>query len=134
KFEQKIGHQVASGGRVLCVPSQNGGLPVRLQVQKNRRLSSIATYCIGSKLLSSWLPSQNGWLEARPQPHHPTSSPVLTSTGIGARPPIAGSSLMPHSPLPCGPRPRRRLLRARARAGYSSAAPSPRSRRAHRAG
>jgi hypothetical protein len=54
----------------LCDPSQNGGVPVRLQAQKATRLLSVAVHFSGENGVPAWEPSQNGCFADLPQAHH----------------------------------------------------------------
>jgi hypothetical protein len=54
----------------LWLSSQNGGDLVRLQVQNCIGRLRVAFHSSGSKPVTSWEPSQNGWLLERPQRHH----------------------------------------------------------------
>ena len=56
-------------GRLLCVPSQNGAAPVRLQPQKMTSSSRSAVKANGSIALPACDPSQNGCDFERPQRH-----------------------------------------------------------------
>src|SRR5215510_16346414 len=56
--------------KLLWLSSQNGGDLVRLQVQNCIGRSRVAFHSNGSKPVTSWEPSQNGWLLERPQRHH----------------------------------------------------------------
>jgi hypothetical protein len=56
-------------GSLACVPSQNGGEPVRLHPQKATRLGSVIVTSIGVKPVPLCDPSQNGWLLERPHRH-----------------------------------------------------------------
>jgi hypothetical protein len=55
---------------LLCDPSQNGGVPVRLQAQKATRRFSVAVHFSGVNGVPAWEPSQSGCLADRPQAHH----------------------------------------------------------------
>ena len=50
--------------------SQNGGVLVRLQVQKSRWLGALAFNSSGVKSVTLCEPSQNGCVCERPQGHH----------------------------------------------------------------
>jgi hypothetical protein len=52
------------------LPSQSGGVPVRLQAQNATRLDSAAVHFSGVNGVPAWEPSQNGWFEDLPQAHH----------------------------------------------------------------
>jgi hypothetical protein len=54
----------------VWLPSQNGGVPVRLQAQNATRLDSVAVHFSGVNDVPAWEPSQNGCFEDRPQAHH----------------------------------------------------------------
>jgi len=55
---------------LLWVPSQNGGVAVRLQAQNAMRLVSGAVHFSGKNEVPAWEPSQNGCFEDLPQAHH----------------------------------------------------------------
>jgi hypothetical protein len=52
------------------VPSQNGGVAVRLQAQKAMRFVSVAVHCSGENDVPLCEPSQNGCFDDLPQAHH----------------------------------------------------------------
>jgi hypothetical protein len=54
---------------LLCDPSQNGGVPVRLQAQNATRLFSVAVHFSGENGVPACEPSQSGCFEERPQAH-----------------------------------------------------------------
>jgi hypothetical protein len=71
ELEQQLRHQASSAAASsLCEPSQSGGVEVRLQVQNSTRRVSGATHSRGSRLVTSWEPSQNGCVDERPHRHH----------------------------------------------------------------
>jgi hypothetical protein len=62
--------QPASGGRVLCEPSQKGCDLVRLQPQSHTFCASLMVNLTGLNSVSLCDPSQKGWRRERPQRHH----------------------------------------------------------------
>ena len=54
---------------LLWLPSQQGGVAVCLQPQKNTRSARSAWYFCGVSPLPLWLPSHSGWLALCPQRH-----------------------------------------------------------------
>src|SRR5262245_15773565 len=60
----------AGGASVLCVPSQVGFLPLRLQAQKAISPAAAALYSTGENSEPLCEPSQNGCFLERPQAHH----------------------------------------------------------------
>jgi hypothetical protein len=55
---------------LLWLPSQSGGVAVRLQAQNATRLVSVAVHFTGANGVPAWEPSQSGCLADRPQAHH----------------------------------------------------------------
>jgi hypothetical protein len=54
----------------VWLPSQSGGVPVRLQAQNAKRRLSGAVHFTGVNGVPAWEPSQNGCVEDLPQAHH----------------------------------------------------------------
>ena len=78
----------------LCVPSQNPGLLVALQVHIYAVFvdSAVNTFGVNEDPLCA--PSQKGWFEDSPQLHQAYTFPSSSSTGIGALPAILGSGIV----------------------------------------